>query len=94
MGVLNDSMTSSCLPVIVIMFMSDRGTVFGVPGGRCLGSQGDGVWGTRGMGFGVQGGWYLGYWGTVFGVQGTVFGVPQVTWFGHKVYDCRTHREL
>ena len=45
---LNDWMTPSSLPAIAIMFMPDRETVFGVPGGRCLGYQGDGIWGTGG----------------------------------------------
>ena len=45
-----------------------RGMVFGVPGGRFLGSQGDGFWGPRetvfvvqGDGFWGQGGRFLGY---------------------------------
>ena len=51
---LNDLMTLSCRPVIAIMFMPDRETVFGAPGGRCLGYQRDSVWGT-GAGDGVWG---------------------------------------
>ncbi len=54
-------MTPSCFPVIVIILMSDRGMLLGVPGGLCLGYRGDSVWSTRGTVFGVQ--WDV-FWGT------------------------------
>ena len=60
-------MSPSCLPAIVIMFMSDRGTLFGVPGGQFLGYQGDVFWGTRGIFFGVPEMCFFGYRGTFFG---------------------------
>ena len=53
-------MTPSCFPVIVIILMSDRGMLLGVPGGLCLGYRGDSVWSTRGSVWGT-GGRFLGY---------------------------------